>query len=274
MKIWIIRDGEKVGPMQEFEVRKRIHNGEFNEYTPAWHEGLSEWEALGDIGIFEREFDSSAFEPEPSPYTPPNTSTSASPPPLEASAYLRRFLARWFDLYFYAGFWWLGMWLAHQNIKAALFNPWIHLAYLISWFLIESILLHCFSTTLGKWLLGLRVVNQDGSRLELGPASKRSLHVFILGIGLGWYLLVIICQVLSLFIARRLGSTFWDHVGKHRVTAAPHHPPKIALFVAIFIGSIFLQASVTSPYAREVLIEQYPEFKEHLANPFWHLPRR
>ena len=49
MEIWIIKDGERSGPYQDFEVRRRINAGEWDESTPAWHEGMKEWGVLGGI---------------------------------------------------------------------------------------------------------------------------------------------------------------------------------------------------------------------------------
>ncbi len=55
MDIWIIQNGEKIGPIHDFDVRKMIENGELPAATPAWHEGLTAWKPLVEISLFERE---------------------------------------------------------------------------------------------------------------------------------------------------------------------------------------------------------------------------
>jgi uncharacterized RDD family membrane protein YckC len=271
MNIWIIRDGEKIGPFPDYEIRQKINDGELNGATPAWHEGLTDWATLEKIAIFTRDFE----EPTPQVKTAAQI-PSTSPPPLpQPTAYMRRFWARWLDLSLYSGFWLIGMWAAGQDIKGVILSPWIIFLHYVPWFLMEAVLLHYFGTTLGKWLLGLRVVNQDGSKLDLTAATKRSLWVMAIGIGFGWPLLKIFCQILSFSIAKQLGATFWDHLGKHRVMVAPLNPFRLIALVFLFAASIFLELIVVFPYMHEINPEAMPAFKEFIEeNPLWHLPKR
>ena len=144
---------------------------------------------------------------------------------------VRRFWARWLDLSLYSGLWWIGMWAARQDIEAALLNPWVMFFQYLPWFVIEPLLLHYFGTTPGKWLLNLAVVNHDGSRLDLPAAIRRSLRVMFTGVGFGWIPLALFCHVLSIFTAKRLGTTLWDHAGGHRVIAGPLHPARVTAVV-------------------------------------------
>ena len=104
MDIWIIRDGEKIGPIHDFEVRRQIANGTLPATTPAWHEGLPAWKPLVEIDLFTREFELPST-PEPSPLASDDSSeTNFTPPPLPAQThYGRRFWARWLDLTLYSG---------------------------------------------------------------------------------------------------------------------------------------------------------------------------
>jgi uncharacterized RDD family membrane protein YckC len=271
MNIWIIRDGEKIGPFPDYEIRQKINDGELYGGTPAWHEGLTDWATLEKIAIFTRDFEEPIRQMKTAVQIP-----STSPPPLpQPTAYIRRFWARWLDLFLYSGFWWIGMWAAGQDIKGVILSPWIIFLHYVPWFLMEAVLLHYFGTTLGKWLLGLRVVNQDGSLLDLTAATKRSLRVMLTGVGFGWLPLAIFCQALSLFTAKQLGTTFWDHMGKHRVMVAPLNPFRLITFVFLFITAMFLELIVVSPYVYEINAETAPAFKELFKeNPLWHLPKR
>ena len=276
MDIWIIRDGEKCGPIHDFEVRKKIEAGELSADTPAWHEGLNAWRPLGEIDLFAREFDlpghhsedvQTAFEDvsEPEP---------GAPPPLPGQTHLvRRFWARWFDLYLFAGIWWFGMWAAGRDIGATLNNPWIILFQYIPWFVLETILLHRLGTTPGKWLLGIRVLNDDGSLLNLRQATLRSSRVLFLGIGFGWGILALICQIMAYFTTRRLGRPLWDHAGGHRLKTTPLNPLRIVAYVIGLFAALQLQMIVVAPHVMDNMKKTFPAFSEHFEkNPPWHLP--
>jgi uncharacterized RDD family membrane protein YckC len=278
MDIWIIQDGEKTGPVHDFEIRRKIESGDLSADTPAWHEGLAEWTSLGKIALFEHEFEL-PFETTDAPATqdPREESQPANPkPPLptEKPALIRRFWARWFDLYLFAGFWWITMWAVGRDIEATLQNAWIILFQYIPWFIMETFLLHRFGTTPGKWLLGLRVTNNDGSLLTLSGATQRSMRVLCLGIGFGWGILPIVCQTMAFFTTKRLGQTLWDKAGGHCVTTAPLHPLRLTALVFLFFAAIQLQMIVVSPYIIEATIKTFPSLKEQFEeNPPWHLPK-
>ncbi|MES2922325.1 MAG: RDD family protein [Verrucomicrobiota bacterium] len=278
MDIWIIRDGEKVGPIHDFEVRRKIEDGELPASTPAWHEGLAAWKPLIEIEIFTREFEIAETAREEATVFAENSPLpdSSKPPPLPVTTYYgRRFWARWLDLTLYSGVWWICMWAARQDIEAALLNPWVMFLQYLPWFAIEPLLIHNFGTTPGKWLLNLDVVNLDGSRLDLPAAIRRSLRVMFTGVGFGWPFLALFCQALSIFTAKRLGTTLWDHAGGHRVNAGPLNPVRIVAMVALYVGALLLQIIVVSPYTFELNSKAYPWIKQRYSeNPMWHLPKR
>jgi uncharacterized RDD family membrane protein YckC len=277
MDIWIIREGEKIGPIHDFDVRRKINDGELSEETPAWHEGLDAWKSLVEIDLFRREFDLRS-EPVSEPVTeetaPPRSSTT--PPPLPGKTfYGRRFWARWLDLSLYSGVWWLGMWIAGQDIGAALSNPWIMFLKYVPWFALEAVLLHRFGTTPGKWILGLQVVNLDQSRLDLAQSTRRSLRVLFTGIGFGWDLLAIFCQAMSYFVAKKLGTPLWDHSGGHRVEVKPMKPWRVVALTLLFFLALQLQLIVVYPYLLQASKALPPALREQYEkNPPWHLPKR
>jgi len=272
MDVWIIQNGEKTGPLPDFEVRSRIHAGQLTGDTPAWHEGMSEWQPLSSIPLFAGEFglDRNVREDEDAPQLPPPLPQAQASPHL-----IRRFWARWFDLYLYSGFWWLGIWVAGRDIGATMANPWIILFQYVPWFAIEAILLQRFGTTPGKWLLGIRVRNDDGSMLALAQSMRRSMRVMFLGIGLGWGILALLCQIMAVFTTRRLGKPLWDMAGGHELETRPIHPLRIAGFVIGFFAALQLQMIVVAPYVTEQMKKQFPALHEHIEkNPPWHLPER
>lgn len=265
MDIWIIQNGEKIGPIHDFDVRKKIENGELPAATPAWHEGLPAWRPLVEISLFEREYDRPTGERD-SPRA--FSAEEAGPPPLpetpDPPVWVRRFWARWFDLYLYAGVWWIAMWASGRDIGDTLGNPWIMLLQYVPWFVLETFLLHRFGTTPGKWLLGLMVVNHNGSLLSLRDATRRSARVLCIGLGFGWGLLALVCQIMAYFTAKRLGRPLWDHAGGHRVTATALQPMRLVAYVFTLFAALLLQIIIVLPYLMEAAAKTFPAFKEQI----------
>ncbi len=273
MDIWIINHGEKSGPFPDYTVRAKIASGAFNADTHAWHEGLTKWTPLKEIPLFEREFSEPAVCS--TPEIPPSGSESkrdgqpsdfagmetAARPQCRA---IRRFWARWLDLYLYAGLWWFAMWVLGHDIQALLSNLPLMLMIYLPWFGLEVLMIHLVGTTPGKWLLGLRVINQDGSLLSLTQSLQRSLRVFFLGIGMGWEIMALICQAISLYHTRRNGAPLWDAAGQHIVTCTPLRPLRVTTYVLVLFAALQLQSAVLGPYIREILVQRFPELRESL----------
>lgn len=273
MDIWIIRDGEKIGPLHDYEIRRQIETAELPATTYGWHEGLGAWKPLGEIGIFAREFE--LVSRDPLAASAPGPSIPLPPPLPVKTSYLRRFWARWLDLTLYSGLWWLGMWAARQDISAALLNPWVMFFQFLPWFVVETLLIHRYGTSPGKWILGISVVNPDASRLELPAALRRTMRVLVTGIGFGWSILSLFCQALSLFTARRLGAALWDHLGGHQVRVTSLSPLRVIGTLLLFAVGFALQIIVVSPHIYELNAKAFPNLaKPYTENPFWHLPVR
>lgn len=282
MEIWIIRNGEKIGPIHDYQARHQIEAGQLTRDTPAWHEGLANWRPLGEIAAFKDDFNWIHLDDLNSGPTPEEEeqaiygSVPRPPPPVPSAPVLwRRFWARWMDIHVYIAIWWLCMWASGRSIEAVLGNLWIMIVQLVPWFIAESILIHRFGTTPGKWLLGLRVTNVDGSPLSLTAATLRSFRVLIGGIGFGWSLLALFCQALSFVTAKRLGHALWDHAGGHRVHAQPVVAWRVVTVVCVLVAALQLQMAVIAPYVLKSAAETFPFLKEELEkNPPWHLPER
>lgn len=98
----------------------------------------------------------------------------------------RRYLARAFDLMLYGALWCALLALAcHVNIVAMSRGARILLSFAeaLTMVFLEPLLLSCFGTTPGKWLLGLHVADNDGKRLFYSEALTRTVYVWGFGYG-------------------------------------------------------------------------------------------
>jgi len=281
MEVWIIRDGEKIGPFHDFEIRTKIASREVTGDTVGWHEGLAAWKPLREIPVFEREFDEAPRPPKTEKLVPgyspaPDGPPGSEPPPLPRKLHLmRRFWARWLDMTFYCGIWWMGMWAAGQNIEGAMLNVGVLFLQYVPWFVFETLLITYRGTTPGKWLLGLRVVNEDGSLLDLGAATKRSARILFTGVGFGFSWLAVFCQALSYFTTQRLGKPLWDYTGGHRVEATELQPFRVAALVMLFYAGMHMKLVVQTPVLLRFILKDKPEMREFVEQwPLWYLPER
>jgi len=272
MNIWIIRNGEKEGPLTDYEIREKIESGELDASTPAWHETLDAWKTLGDIQLFDHSLHPNATPPEPvRNEAPARDSSDTTPNP----HLFRRFWARWLDLYLFSGIWWLAMWAMGRDIGQLLTQPWIVLLHYAPWFAIEAMLISRFATTPGKWLLKLKVLNLDGSRLSLQASMLRAGRVFLMGIGFGLAGLCLLCQAFACFSVNRFGSPLWDRAGGHFLDGPPAGQFRITGYVMALLFAIWLQTIVLTPYIIEEMEQNFPKQAEAMkANPPWHLPKK
>jgi uncharacterized RDD family membrane protein YckC len=81
--------------------------------------------------------------------------------------------------------------------------------YLI-WLPAEALLLSLFGTTPAKWLFGIRVVHPGEKHLSFIDALKRSLLVFVQGVGFGIPFVALFTQLFAYRRLTKTGTTLWD----------------------------------------------------------------
>jgi hypothetical protein len=185
-----------------------------------------------------------------------------APPPVPAEPVtnrqlIRRFWARWFDLQLFGLCWWGSMRWAGHDLADLMTDMWMMIWQMLPWFAIEAVLIHLWGTTPGKALLGIRVLQADGRSPAAGASLWRSLRVWMMGLGLGMPLVVILCQGLSWWISRRLGRPLWDVAGDHRVRVAAVAPPRVAVFVVLFVAMVMMRGWVLLPAMEELYPGQF-----------------
>lgn len=276
MEIWLILNGKRSGPYPDYEIRGRIEHGQMEPEDKVWHEGLEEWTPVGELELFRNSFGDKKPDLAGPPALPEdyvgrilNEAAQLKPKP----HFGRRFWARWMDLMGYSALWWLGMYFSGRDIGAAIANLWMLLIMYLPWFAIEAWMIQHFGRTPGKWLMGLRVVNEDGSQLALKPAIWRSLRVMVTGVGFGWLPLAVLCMTMSWFTTRRIGKPIWDHIGGHKVIAEPLSPFRTAALVILLFVALQLQMAVFGPHEEKIMSEAMPQYKEYFERDNkWYFP--
>ncbi|MGC4014892.1 MAG: RDD family protein [Luteolibacter sp.] len=251
MDFWIIRDGEKAGPFPDYEIRRKLEAGELVPTDPVWSDGMAVWTPVGEVPVFRVTLDRPRVLPPPLP-------AHAIPAPPA----WRRFWARMFDFMFYGVLLWGGLSLAGVDLKALMNNKWFVALHLIPWFAIEAALIHWFGTTPGKALLGLKVLNQDGSRLSFPQSFQRAALVCAAGVGLGIGFLFPICLAISWASLRRMGVSLWDFVGGHQIVESQSSPWRIVAFVLLFLAVMETQARILKPTMFDLTPEELAQLPD------------
>lgn len=96
---------------------------------------------------------------------------------------VRRYIARSFDLLLCLLPWYLVLQAAGVDPKARLTSIWLSILGMVTMLVLEPLLLHLFGTTPGKWLMGLRVTDENGQRLPLAAAWRRTWRALWYGYG-------------------------------------------------------------------------------------------
>lgn len=99
----------------------------------------------------------------------------------------RRYFARCMDLFFYSVMWKVFLALVlgvNIYMRSEGGRIWDNIVAILLMLLAEPVLLTLFGTTPGKWILGLRVTDNAGKRLNLEEARVRTWKMFLYGMGL------------------------------------------------------------------------------------------
>jgi uncharacterized RDD family membrane protein YckC len=257
MELWVIQEGEKTGPFNDYEVRDRIESGELGPETRVWHEGAAGWTRLAEVDIFRSEFEGREEESLP---------TGLAPPPLpNPPRPFLRFMARWFDFFLYVLVVFSAMRLLGFDLAAALMSPMFVALHLGPWVALEAIAVHLWGTTPGKWLLGFRVQRPDGSRLGLAASILRAFRVFVLGMGMNMSFFVLIAHGFGIWFLLRFGEAAWDRMGGCETRQLGLRVTGIVGFVVGGFVMMMVLGAVLQPASIEIekeMREMYPRLFE------------
>lgn len=260
MQIWYIKDGEKTGPLEIYEIRSLIREDKVHRDTRVWHEGCPGWIPADEVHVLEGEFLIDDDKSEDPPFLPEEAAADEEEkkrherPPFTP---WRRLGARWFDANVYLLLFGLGALLSTGKLPGLDMseNSWYLVLQALPWLLIEGALVHLWGKTPGKWLLGLEVERLDASPLPLGSSVMRAIRVWILGMGMGILPLTIIGHIAGYFIGKKRGAPLWDLASGFQVTHRPLSRQRVALFVLLYLIVNSLLAWLMWPVFQEVMAE-------------------
>ena len=186
------------------------------------------------------------------------------------NAPIRRYLARGIDLFLYSliidsifvfGF--------HINFNNNYGIEFINtLLSLLLMLLIEPFLLSMFSTTLGKFILGFRIYDEDGNHLSYKEGLHRTLNVIIYGYGLGVPFVNYLCLFSSFRKDNKNETLVWE---EDNIQILKHEHFIQAFAVLMFYafqsacGIIILNGSQLPPNRGELTLHEFVENYNYIA---------
>ena len=280
MEIYVLKDGRRVGPFPPFKLRELLEDKEIQPSYPGWIEGMETWAPLKSIEALESWMPRDPALPPPLPHSQDSKQGDAdSPADLQEIQTRRvrawlRWLARTIDeMLWFTLIWvvavstgWLQLW------DYLLRGPLLLIGSALLWIPVESLVLSRFSTTPGKWLLGIRVTDDLGQLLTYPAALKRTALAVCTGAGLGLpalMLLPVLQGTMSWLLYRRTGTTLWDRAADSQLI---HTRPTPAGFISIgvivagwFALCIWIAVAIplppdTPPELRQKLEELHQQF--------------
>jgi len=254
MEIYLHINGQKIGPLTIYEVRESLRSGKINADCMVWIKGMEEWMPLRDCDPFKESLEVTLADADHETIVVTQQEREKIDQGYgfgkinEARPWVRLW-ARIIDfpililpglifLRFYLGKEEFDTYLGPkvlQNIlegnQTSQLSPptyvKITLAFCISWVMTETLILRCFSTTLGKWILNTKISDSKGEKIKTKSALIRSFHVCFRGCGLTIFPFVFICPIISYLSLTKKNTTPWDHANKIKIIHGNLSVPRI-----------------------------------------------
>ena len=244
MEIHIHINGQKIGPLTIYEVKEGLRSGKINTDCMAWIKGMKEWKPLRDCDPFKESIEVQLADASHETIIITEKEREAIDQRYSAEKVHgpRPWIRLWariidFPILILPGLLFLRAYLGKEKLNAymgqeALQNIFeqnqttqlelttlitITTTICISWIITETLILSCFSTTLGKWILNTNISDTEGKRIGVKSALVRSFNVCFRGCGLIIFPFVFICPVISYFSLTKRNTTSWDHAQKIKV---------------------------------------------------------
>ena len=255
---WYEKNGEKKGPFTFTTIGSFIDQGEIDPETLIWRTGMQDWVAARTMSQLTDVF---AGTPPPLPPSdigsePVNVedesiaeSTASSLPSEQLATPWPRFFARVFDIWLESlpvGFL-LGVTLYAIDAEFAeeVFSN-IVLAGMISLpivLVLDGILVGLFGNSVGKAILGIKVMPNDRGTMSVGDAISRNMGVWTSGLAIG-FPIVNLFFMASAYRTLKSGQELrWDKSAGVRVVRIYAEPWRYFVFVVLFGILLFINAA-------------------------------
>ena len=299
MDIYWIKDKKKCGPATVPDVVSLLQMGEITPETKGWHIGVQGWKPLRELPALadfmspapsaQEDKPESPKTPEaPAPEQPARTQRierprqeEGAPEPAPATPYeqlqekfkeeglspdgkvaipapYQRFLARLVDTVLYLAIGMSVLYAAGAPFDSA-FSP-ANLFFWMPMILLEAYFLSTKGTTPGKKLMGIRIaaVGPYGP-LTFGRALRRSLSVFILGMGMLILPIMVVTMAFSYFRARKDGICWWDFRA-FTIPVSKQAPRPARIIVAL--GGIYFLVVLAGVFMQPWVVPMYQELSK------------
>jgi uncharacterized RDD family membrane protein YckC len=100
----------------------------------------------------------------------------------------------------------------------------------------NAIFISRFGTTIGKWLLGIRVLSEERSLLPFKKALGREIIVLLLGFGAGVFVFSLLSIGITIWFIKTKGATPWDRYALASTEFAPLSLSRLFLALPVIIG--------------------------------------
>ncbi len=248
MHIYLAIDDEKAGPFTLYQVEEKLRSNEIAEETLGWHDGLGNWTPLRELPPFEgffrrrdaelederrREYAERLAEQE-------EKEAKEAGPPRPWTRFWARTIDIWIFLCFSLGILAGLRSLGWTTTSYVYFSERVFILLLPAWHLIEAYMISHWAATPGKALLGIRVLGQDGEPLSYSPSVRRSLGVFVIGLGCFLPFLQLILPIMAYFYLKQHGRTFWDLTSDSKTEHQAFHVRQVvfSLLVVFTLASL------------------------------------
>ncbi|HIG84560.1 MAG TPA: RDD family protein [Verrucomicrobia bacterium] len=278
MEIHLHIKGQKIGPLSIYEVRESLRSGKINADCMAWIRGMEEWKPLRDCDPFRESMEVTLADAshETIIVTEKERETIDQAYSAEKVHGPRPWIRLWarvidFPILILPGLIFLRAYFGEDKLNIymgpeALQNlleqnqtsqpsmitlVTITSVICISWVITETLILSCFSTTLGKWILNTKISDAKGKRIRPKSALLRSFNVCFRGCGLIIFPFVFICPIISYFSLTKRNTTSWDYTQETKVNHGDLSVLRImgAVLMILITQNIFglLFSSLESP---------------------------
>lgn len=251
MILWIVQEGKKTGPFEDYEVREMIREGKVKEDTGVWHEGAEGWVSASQLGVLTGEFE-----------RPQETAPEVVEIRLAPFRAWSRLGARVIDFMIYRSILHLLSIIFDVNLMGdENSSGWLVVGILLPVILVEAAMVGSVGFSPGKWLFGMRVETVLGQRLSMGQAFVRSMRVWVLGMGMFLPLMMVIGLGMSLWFGRKKGGMLWDLQSGFQVIGGEMTRKRAIWFWVIV--SILIAANIL-PYLPEIIAGDEQALQEKL----------